>query len=280
MNLIRFVQGNAQPEVDLSKTYDAIVVGSGAAGGMAAHVLTSQGMKVLMLEAGKKLDINKELKSMEWPYEHPRRGEMPPGPSRAVAQRVHDPPAAVRARTRHTPKVYSYVQGWGGTDYSKNIVVDEKDHPYTGHELRLGPRAAARRQDEHLGPPGAAPLRLRLQGEEPRRLRRGLADLLHGHRAVLRPRRSVSRDLRASRRTSRTCPTASSSGPHACAAAEVTLRNSLEEDGPRADAVSRGRHDRRAEAQQVSQPLLRPRRVQPARRAAATSTRRSTRRPA
>ena len=79
MNLIRLLQGNAQPEVDLAVTYDAIVIGSGAAGGMAAHVLTSQGMKVLMLEAGKKLDINKELKSIEWPYEHPRRGDMPPG---------------------------------------------------------------------------------------------------------------------------------------------------------------------------------------------------------
>ena len=29
-------------------------------------------------------------------------------------------------------KVHSYVQTWSGTDYSKNIVVDEKDHPYTG----------------------------------------------------------------------------------------------------------------------------------------------------
>ena len=28
--------------------------------------------------------------------------------------------------------VYSYVQGWSGSDYTKNIVVDEKDHPYTG----------------------------------------------------------------------------------------------------------------------------------------------------
>ena len=65
-------------ELDLKKTYDAIVVGSGAAGGMAAHVLTSHGMKVLLLEAGKKLNINKELKSMEWPYDHPRRGDMPP----------------------------------------------------------------------------------------------------------------------------------------------------------------------------------------------------------
>ena len=68
----------APDAVDLTRTYDAIVIGSGAAGGMAAHVLTSRGMKVLMLEAGKKLDIEKELKSMEWPYEHPRRGDMPP----------------------------------------------------------------------------------------------------------------------------------------------------------------------------------------------------------
>src|SRR6266550_873668 len=51
MTLIRFRL--QEPEVDLSKTYDAVVVGSGAAGGMAAHVLTSQGMKVLLLEAGK-----------------------------------------------------------------------------------------------------------------------------------------------------------------------------------------------------------------------------------
>ena len=131
MNLIRFVQGNAQPEVDLSKTYDAIVVGSGAAGGMAAHVLTSQGMKVLMLEAGKKLDINKELKSMEWPYEHPRRGDMPPGHHALTLNEytIRQPPYA--ADSPYT-KVYSYVQGWGGSDYSKNIVVDEKDHPYTG----------------------------------------------------------------------------------------------------------------------------------------------------
>src|SRR5690349_14470220 len=66
-------------EVDLKETYDAVVVGSGAAGGMAAHVLTSHGMKVLLLEAGKKLDLEGELRSMEWPYEHPRRGDMPPG---------------------------------------------------------------------------------------------------------------------------------------------------------------------------------------------------------
>ena len=46
-------------DVDLQRTYDAVVIGSGAAGGMAAHVLTSHGLKVLLLEAGRKLGIEK-----------------------------------------------------------------------------------------------------------------------------------------------------------------------------------------------------------------------------
>ena len=131
MTLIRLLQGNAPPDVDLTRTYDAIVIGSGAAGGMAAHVLTSQGMKVLMLEAGRKLDINKELKSTEWPYEHPRRGDMPPGyhPLSLNEYTIRQPPYAADSTYA---RVYSYVQGWSGPDYSKNIVVDEKEHPYTG----------------------------------------------------------------------------------------------------------------------------------------------------
>lgn len=118
-------------DVDLKRTYDAIVVGSGAAGGMAAHVLTAQGLNVLMLEAGKKLPIEQELKSMEWPYDHPRRGEMPPS-SHALAVNEYNIRPRPYAKGMNYKHVYSYVQGWGGSDYSKNIVVDEKDHPYTG----------------------------------------------------------------------------------------------------------------------------------------------------
>ncbi len=118
-------------QVDLKKTYDAIVVGSGAAGGMAAHVPTSHGLEVLLLEAGKKLPIEQELRSTQWPYNHPRRGEMPPSSHGLTVNEytIRKPPYA-----RGTPysHVYSYVQTWGASDYSKNIVVDEKDHPYTG----------------------------------------------------------------------------------------------------------------------------------------------------
>src|SRR5580704_4330191 len=118
-------------EADLRKTYDAIVVGSGAGGGMAAHVLTSHGMQVLLLEAGRKLNINKELKSMEWPYDHPRRGDMP-SDSHALSLKeynIRQPPYGRDSPYNH---LYDYLLGGSGSDYAKNIVVDEKDHPYTG----------------------------------------------------------------------------------------------------------------------------------------------------
>src|SRR5262249_34996918 len=130
MNLLR-VLNQSEPEPDLKKVYDAVVVGSGAAGGMAAHVLTSPGMNVLLLEAGKKLNIEKELKSMEWPYDHPRRGEMAPG-SHALSLNEYNVRELPYANGMNFNHVYSYIQGWGGADYSKNIVVEERDNPYTG----------------------------------------------------------------------------------------------------------------------------------------------------
>src|SRR5262249_26718952 len=42
---------------------------------------------------------------------------------------IRQPPYAKGLPYRH---VYSYVQTWNGSDYSNSIVVDEKDHPYTG----------------------------------------------------------------------------------------------------------------------------------------------------
>src|SRR5213593_3143194 len=49
--------------------YDAIVVGSGATGGWAAKELTEKGMRVLVLEAGRNLDPEKDFTEHLCPYE-------------------------------------------------------------------------------------------------------------------------------------------------------------------------------------------------------------------
>lgn len=118
-------------DVDLKTVYDAIVVGSGAAGGMATYILANHGLKVLLVEAGKKVDTTKTLHSMQWPYDHPRRGMMPAGDHALTFNEYtfRKPPYAKGSTYNH---VYSYVQGWNGSDYSKNLVVDEKDNPTTG----------------------------------------------------------------------------------------------------------------------------------------------------
>jgi len=54
--------------------YDVVIVGSGAGGGMAAHVLTQAGANVLLLEAGGWWDNTKDSQMMKMPYDSPRRG--------------------------------------------------------------------------------------------------------------------------------------------------------------------------------------------------------------
>lgn len=56
--------------------YDAVIVGSGAGGGMATKVLADAGLKVAVVEAGPFFDPAdpKQQTQMKWPYESPRRG--------------------------------------------------------------------------------------------------------------------------------------------------------------------------------------------------------------
>jgi len=57
-----------------AEEYDAVIVGSGASGGMAGYVLANAGLKVLMLEAGAYFDPRTDSQQLKWPWESPRRG--------------------------------------------------------------------------------------------------------------------------------------------------------------------------------------------------------------
>src|SRR5215475_11314824 len=58
-----------------SRSYDAIVVGSGISGGWAAKELTEKGLQVLLLERGKNIEHIKDyVNTTKGPWEYPHRG--------------------------------------------------------------------------------------------------------------------------------------------------------------------------------------------------------------
>jgi len=97
--------------IDLKKTYDAIVVGSGAAGGIAAKELTEGGLHVLLLEAGPRLDPARDFRTHRWPYEMPFRGFDRPGD-----------------REKFYPhQIYT-------DEYTRALYIEDPQHPYTTPE--------------------------------------------------------------------------------------------------------------------------------------------------
>ncbi|RYY52892.1 MAG: GMC family oxidoreductase, partial [Chitinophagaceae bacterium] len=56
------------------KTYDVVIVGSGAGGGMSAYMLAKAGLKVCIIEAGEMYDPQKNVTQFRKPWDSPRRG--------------------------------------------------------------------------------------------------------------------------------------------------------------------------------------------------------------
>ena len=113
-----------------SDRWDVIVVGSGAAGGMAAFQLAMAGTKVLLLEAGRMIDVRTEYKTMEWPYASNRRNRLPPGerPIDVAEYSFLDRPYGSNPVFEKHKKVMSYA----ANRFTRNWVVDERQNPTTG----------------------------------------------------------------------------------------------------------------------------------------------------
>src|SRR5581483_11568848 len=56
----------------MSEIYDVVIVGSGAAGGMMAYILTKAGARVAVVEAGGH-NIDHDIRHHEWPWQLPYR---------------------------------------------------------------------------------------------------------------------------------------------------------------------------------------------------------------
>lgn len=118
-----------------SGPWDVIVVGSGAAGGMAAFQLAMAGVKVLMLEAGRLLDHQNEYRTMEWPYASLRRGRLPADEMAlgAAEYNMIDRPYGTAQRFEKYRRVLSY----SANTFTRNWLVNERDHPTTGTRYAL-----------------------------------------------------------------------------------------------------------------------------------------------
>jgi len=90
------------------KVYDAIIIGSGASGGMAAKELTERGFEVLILEAGPMIDPVRDFAMNKFAYESMYRGFGPTG----WKQREQ------------------WMQDTAG-EFSRHFYIKDTEHPYT-----------------------------------------------------------------------------------------------------------------------------------------------------
>jgi choline dehydrogenase-like flavoprotein len=95
-----------------AQPYDAVVVGSGASGGWVAKQLTEAGLRVAVLEAGRKLDPAVDYTEHKQPYDMPFHGR------RLGTQASQD-------------RQPIQTQCYQCDEYTNHLFIDDVDNPYT-----------------------------------------------------------------------------------------------------------------------------------------------------
>src|SRR5947209_16170697 len=106
--------------------FDVCVVGSGPGGGIAAHVLTAAGLKVALLEAGRRLRPGIDYNAHGSPMEH-------------LEERLREGTASpVKSVTNYSPRGHFTAVG-DRPGHGQLRAVGGRSLCWAGHSLRFGP---------------------------------------------------------------------------------------------------------------------------------------------
>src|ERR1043165_5936126 len=125
------------------KKYDAVIVGSGAGGGMAAYVLANAGLKVCLIEAGPMYDPRTNVTQLKNPWESPRRGA-------STKFRPFGDFDAAYWGWEIDGEPYTHVEGtkW---DWWRSRMVGGRTNHWGRISLRFGPKDFKRKSIDGLG---------------------------------------------------------------------------------------------------------------------------------
>ncbi len=130
--------------IEAADGYDAVIIGSGAGGGMAAKILAESGLKVAIVEAGPMFDPknNAHRTQLRWPYESPRRGASNVRPfgdfdSAYGGWEIEGEPYTHKSGTKF--------------DWFRSRMVGGRTNHWGRISLRFGPKDFKRKDQDGLG---------------------------------------------------------------------------------------------------------------------------------
>lgn len=129
--------------IESREQFDAIIVGSGAGGGMSAKVLADAGLNVAIVEAGPHFDPTNpdQMTQLKWPWESPRRGA-------STTRAFGDFDAAYGGWEIDGEP---YTQGEGSQfDWFRSHMLGGRTNHWGRISLRFGPRDFKRRDQDGL----------------------------------------------------------------------------------------------------------------------------------